>query len=145
MMSEVQFDKDTIIAIIEKQFKHPEQQFVLSTMTADGFPDARLMGNICQKSMQEVYFTCQTGSRKTEEILHNSKSSVYFTFDGTTVWLYGHATVTRDESERSKIWNDRMLHIYKEGVDSPRLTVIKIVPTKIRFRAKTTNYIEIDL
>ena len=139
-------EKDAAISLIEKLMTNPEQTFILSTLTDDGYPDSRLMGNICQKSINEVYFTCQTGSRKTDELLNNPKSSVYFTVDNaTTVWLYGDASVTREEGVRKKIWNDRMLRIYSDGVDSPRLTVIRFVPKKIRIREKMSAYVEFDL
>ncbi|NLZ92511.1 MAG: pyridoxamine 5'-phosphate oxidase family protein [Firmicutes bacterium] len=144
-MTEVTLDKEGIIALIEERLKEPKQQFVLSTLTADGYPDSRLMGNICDKTIDEVYFTCQTGSRKLEELDSNAKASVYFTFSGTTVWLYGNASYTRDEAIRKKIWNDRMLRIYPEGVDSPRLTVIKFETRKVRFSQKRNEYIEFEL
>ncbi len=119
--------------------------FVLSTLTQDGFPDSRLMGNICEKSLAEVFFTCRTGTRKIEEMAENPKVSVYFTSGPVTVWLYGTATTTRDLNVRKKIWNDRMLSIYGEGVESPRLTVIRFLPQKIRFRGEAKEYIEFDL
>ena len=139
-------EKDTAISLIEKLMANPDQTFILSTLTDDGYPDSRLMGNICQKTIKEVYFTCQTGSRKTDEILNNPKSSVYFTIDHkTTVWLYGDASVTREEGVRKKVWNDRMLQIYSDGVDSPRLTVIRFVPKKVRISERMTPYFEFDL
>lgn len=138
-------DKEYILSTVEKLLNNPEQLFILSTLTSEGYPDARLMGNICIKTIEEIYFTCQTGSRKIDELIENSKSSVHFTSDAVTVWLYGNATVTREESERRKIWNDKVLSIYHEGVDSPRLTVIQFVPKKIRFRKKTDSYVEFDL
>jgi general stress protein 26 len=98
-----------------------------------------------KKTIKEIYFTCQTGSRKTDEMVKNSKSSVYFTSDLVTVWLYGDASVTRDEGVRKKIWNDNMLRIYTEGVDSPRLTIIRFVPKKIRIGEGMGGYGEFDL
>lgn len=144
-MNEDLMNKDEIIAIIEKQFKDPDQTFVLSTLSLDGYPDSRLMGNICDKKINEVYFTCQTGSRKIDEIAGNQKSSVYFTFGPNTAWLYGDCITTRDQNERKKIWNDRMLRIYKNGPDSPNMTVIKFTAKKIRFRTDGLDYIEFDL
>ena len=138
-------DKTTILTTVEKLLNKPDQTFILSTLTSDGYPDSRLMGNICEKSIEEVYFTCQTGSRKTIEIAQNAKCSVYFTCDTVTVWLYGEATVTTDADVRKKIWNDRMLRIYSAGVDSPNLTVIRFVPAKLRYREQMSGYIELDL
>jgi len=139
-------DKETAVSIAEKLMKNPEQTFVLSTFTDDGYPDSRIMSNLCdKKTIKEIYFTCQTGSRKTDEMIKNSKSSVYFTLDTVTVWLYGDATVTRDEDVRKKIWNDGMLSIYTEGADSPRLTAIRFVPQKIRVGERMSGYSEFDL
>ena len=144
-MTEATMDKESIIKLIEERFKEPKQQFVLSTLTVDGYPDSRLMGNVCDKTIDEVYFTCQTGSRKLEELQNDAKASVYFTFAGTTVWLYGNASFTRDEAVRKKIWNERLLRIYPEGIDSPRLTVIRFATKKVRFSNKRNEYIEFDL
>ncbi|HEY5466951.1 MAG TPA: pyridoxamine 5'-phosphate oxidase family protein [Clostridia bacterium] len=144
-MSESRQNRDAILSKVESMLNAPEQTFVLSTLTEDGYPDAGLMGNICDKSLTEIYFTCQVGTRKTDEILKNPKSSVYFTADAVTVWLYGDATVTTEETVRRKIWNSRVLRIYPEGVDSPRLAVIRFVPGKLRFREKSVGYIEFDL
>jgi general stress protein 26 len=138
-------NKDAAVAIAEKLMKNPDQTFVLSTMTGDGFPDSRLMGNICGKTIKEIYFTCHTGTRKTDELVENPKSSVYFTAEEITVWVYGEATVTRDESERKKVWNERMLPIYPEGVDSPALTVIRFVPKRLRISEKYRGYDEFEL
>lgn len=124
---------------------NPEQIFVLSTLTKDGYPDSRLMGNICDKTIETVYFTCKTGTRKIDEIAQNPKASLYFTLKDTTVWLYGTASITRDKDIREKIWNDRMLRIYSEGVDSPRLTVIIFKTKKIRYRENNGGYCEFDL
>lgn len=138
-------DKENALSKIEELLKKPEQTFVLSTLTDDGYPDSRIMGNICDKSIHEVYFTCRTGTRKTNEITKNPRASVYFTSDTITVWLYGDSSVTRDEGERKKIWNDKVLQLYSEGVDSPRLTVIRFVPKKVRILEKMSTYIEFDL
>lgn len=141
----IQLDKINILSTVQTLLNNPSQTFVLSTVTADGYPDSRLMGNICDKSLQEVVFTCQTGTRKTEEIAANAKSSVYFFTDAVSIWLYGEATVTRDEEVRKRIWNDRMLRIYSNGVDSPNLTVILFVPGRIRYREGRNDYVEFDL
>jgi general stress protein 26 len=138
-------NKNEILSAIEKLLNDPEQNFVLSTLTADGYPDSRLMGNICDKSLQEIWFSCQTGTRKTDKIAANLKSSVYFTSDSITVWLYGEASVTRDEAIRHRVWNERMLRIYPNGADSPNLTIILFVPKKVRFRERPGDYLEFEL
>lgn len=137
--------KEDAIAAIEARFSDDGQQFILATLTDDGYPDARIMGNICEKTMQEVYFTCRAGTRKIGELIKNPKSSVYFTKDGQTFWLYGEASVTKDESVRRHIWNDRMLPIYSEGPDSPLLTVIRFIPKKVRCLSRTDGYTEFSL
>jgi general stress protein 26 len=138
-------NKEAAVSLAEKLMKNPDQNFVLSTLTTDGYPDSRLMGNICDKSVKEIYFTCRKGTRKIEEIEKNAKASVYFTSGDITVWIYGDATVTRDEAERKKIWNDRMLRIYSAGVDSPELTVIRFLPKKLRICERPRGYDEFEL
>ncbi len=137
-------DKTEILHEIDTLMENPEQLFVLSTLTADGYPDSRIMGNICNKTVDEMFFTCQTGTRKIEELQHNEKASVYFTSGGVTVWMYGTATTTRDEETRKRIWDDRMLQIY-EGPESPRLTVIELKLKRLRYRKGRDTYIEFDL
>jgi general stress protein 26 len=138
-------NKEAAVSLAEKLMKNPDQNFVLSTLTTDGYPDSRLMGNICDKSVKEIYFTCRKGTRKIEEIEKNAKASVYFTSGDVTVWIYGDATVTRDEAERKKIWNDRMLRIYSAGVDSPELTVIRFLSKKLRICERPRGYDEFEL
>lgn len=138
-------DKNEILSTVERLMNDPKQTFVLSTLTRDGYPDSRLMGNICEKTIREVYFTCRAGTRKIEEMVEDPKASVYFTSGPVTVWLYGTASATKDANARRKIWNDRMLSIYSEGVDSPQLTVICFLPQRIRFREKAGEYIEFEL
>ena len=133
-----------ILHEIDTLMENPEQIFILSTLTADGYPDSRLMGNICRKTAGEMIFTCQTGTRKIEELQHNEKASVYFTSGDVTVWMYGTAAATRDEETRKRIWDDRMFRVY-EGPDSPRLTVIVLRTKRIRYRKGKDAYIEFDL
>lgn len=138
-------DKHEILSTVERMLNDSDQLFVLSTLTQDGYPDSRIMGNLCDKSIHEIYFTCPTGTRKIDELAENPKASVYFNSGAVTVWLYGTATTTRDADARKKIWNDRVQSIYPEGVDSPRLNVVLFLPQKIRFRERTGEYIEFEL
>ena len=138
-------EKETVLAAAQKLLDDPSQLFILSTLTEDGYPDSRLMGNICEKTLKEVYFTCRTGTRKINQIKQNAMASVYFNKDNETVWLYGKATVTTEESIRRKIWNDRMLSIYPNGAESPNLVVIRFVPEKLRYRKNPEDYLELKL
>ncbi len=138
-------ERKEIMTFIETQLNDPKQTFILSTLTADGYPDSRIMGNICDKSLDEVYFTCKKGTRKIEELAHNTRASVYFTFGEKTAWLYGEAVCTQDEKVRMQLWNDRMLPIYPNGAGSPELTIIKFTTKRIRFRSGRSDYVEFEV
>ncbi|MCR4434848.1 MAG: pyridoxamine 5'-phosphate oxidase family protein [Clostridiales bacterium] len=107
---------------------------VLATQGLDGYPSARIMMNAGNKSINPVYFTCQTGSRKTQEIQKNNKASVYYVAEDNSVnvWLEGEAEVTRDKALREKLWQDYSPHVYPEGVDDPRYTVVVFTPRRLR-------------
>ncbi len=138
-------EKSDILALAQRMLDDPKQTFILGTLTEDGYPDARLMGNICGKTLSEVYFTCPTGTRKIDELSGNPKSCLYFTSGEGTVWLYGEATATRDPAVRERVWDERMRGIYPEGPESPRLVIIRFVPERLRYRDRTSGYAEFDL
>ena len=138
-------DREALLCEMENRLKDPEQMFILSTLTSDGYPDARLMGNICGKTAREVFFTCRAGTRKIGEIAENPRSCVYFTCGDETFWLYGESSASAQRELRHGIWNERMRPVYPGGADSPDLTVIRFVPKKVRYRGKTGGYAEFSL
>lgn len=138
-------ERDIILAKVDRLLKNPEQIFILSTLNDNGYPDARLMGNICGKTIHELYFSSRARTHKVGQIVQSSKSSVYFNAGNIIVWLYGDAFVTADESIRKRVWNNRMLLFYPDGVNSPELRIIRFVPQKIRYCENIGEYIEFDL
>ncbi|NLM21926.1 MAG: pyridoxamine 5'-phosphate oxidase family protein [Peptococcaceae bacterium] len=129
-------EKAQAIAIAEDMLQRVST-LVLATIGENGFPSARTMRkNAMNKSLETIYFTTQTGSRKTKELAKNNKVSVHYYESGekghTCVFLEGEAQVTRDKSVREKLWTERSLRVYPEGVDDPRYTVIIVKPQKLR-------------
>lgn len=131
---------------MQRSFDDPEQLFILSTLAADGYPDARLMGNICAKTLRCVYFTCRAGTRKIGEIGRDPRACVTFASGSGTFWLYGDAGTTTAPEVRRQIWDERMRSIYPQGPDSPNLTVVRFIPKRARvLEAPGSDYLEFDL
>ena len=110
---------------------------VLATIGENGFPNARTMRkHAMNKSLETIYFTTETGSRKTKELTNNNKVCVHYYETGEKghmcIFLEGEALVTRDKSVREKLWTETSLRRYPQGVDDPNYTVIIEKPQKLR-------------
>jgi general stress protein 26 len=137
-------EKEQAIAVAEGMLQRVPT-LVLATIGENGFPDARTMRkNAMNKTLDTIYFTTQTGSRKTAELAKNSKVCVHYYESGekgnTCICLEGEAEVTRDKSVREKLWTEASLRVYPEGVDDPRFTVIIVKPRKLRIASGRDSF-----
>ena len=78
------------------------------------------------------WFLSAVDSDKNEQI--SADPGVQLLFQGSAytdfLSLYGYATISTDKSVIEKLWDPTMKTWFTEGVDDPRITVLKFRPTE---------------
>ncbi|MBC7904295.1 MAG: pyridoxamine 5'-phosphate oxidase family protein [Gemmatimonadaceae bacterium] len=76
------------------------------------------------------WFLSAADSHKNKEIQHDP--AVQLLFHGSThsdfVSIYGTATISRDKEKIKELWEPLLKTWFTEGIDDPRITVIKVTP-----------------
>lgn len=77
-----------------------------------------------------LWFLSADDSHKNEELSANPTVTLYFQGSPHSDFLYlkGRATVSRDKAKIKELWKFVIKTWFTEGVDDPRITVIKIAP-----------------
>ncbi|PBQ31048.1 general stress protein [Sphingobacteriaceae bacterium] len=79
-----------------------------------------------------LWFLSAHDSHKNKEI--KSDDSVQLLFQGSSysdfLTLYGKATISKDKEKIKELWQPILKTWFTEGVDDPRITVIKVEPEK---------------
>ncbi len=79
-----------------------------------------------------LWFLSADDSNKDAEI--ESDPSVQLLFEGSQysdfLSLYGEAFVSRDKNKIKEFWNPMMKTWFTEGIDDPRITVVKVIPSE---------------
>ena len=78
-----------------------------------------------------LWFLSADDSHKNREIARDSRVSLYFQGSAHSDFLHlkGRASVTRDPDKIKELWSPIIKTWFTEGVDDPRITVIKVTPT----------------
>ena len=124
----------------------------LTTIDSEGFPIIRAMFNLRNKEQfpefseffqnQEnkfvIYISTNTSSSKIAHIEKNPKISIYFcdTDDFKGAMFGGVAEIVHDRDLKHKIWLDWWDRYYREGVDDPDYTLVRLYPKHARFYYK---------
>jgi len=78
-----------------------------------------------------LWFLSAKDSQKNRELATDSSVKLYF--QGSThsefLQLNGYATVSTDKAKIKELWEPTIKTWFTEGVDDPRITVIKFVPS----------------
>ena len=78
------------------------------------------------------WFLSANDSQKNDELL--SDPSVQLLFQGSSysnfLNIYGKASVSQDKQKIKELWNPELKVWFTEGVDDPRISVIKVEPTE---------------
>lgn len=78
-----------------------------------------------------LWFMSAKDSHKNKEIIDNP--AVQLLFQGSSysnyLSIYGNATISTDRKMIEELWKPTMKTWFTEGIDDPRITVIKISPT----------------
>jgi general stress protein 26 len=79
-----------------------------------------------------LWFLSADDSRKNREL--DIDPSVHLYFQGAPhsdfLHLVGRATVSRDKNKIKELWSPLIRTWFTEGIDDPRITVIKVTPTE---------------
>lgn len=94
-------------------------------------------GGVRPMSVHEVderghlWFLSANDSHKNAEIAVDPSVRLYFQGSAHSDFLFltGTATISRDPSKIKELWKPILKTWFTEGVDDPRITVIKVVPT----------------
>ncbi len=78
-----------------------------------------------------IWFLSANDSYKNAEIAVDSNVSLYFQGSTHSNFLYikGNASILMDKSKIKELWNPILKTWFTEGVDDPRISVIKVEPT----------------
>lgn len=124
----------------------------LTTIDPEGFPITRAMFNLRNKEQFPefseffqnnenkfvIYISTNTSSLKITHIEKNPKISVYFcdTDDFKGAMFGGVAEIVHDRDLKNKIWLDWWDRYYREGVNDPDYTLVRLNPKHARFYYK---------
>jgi len=116
----------------------------LTTVDAEGYPITRAMFNLRNKEQFpefseffagldngfDIYISTNTSSSKTEHIKKNPKICVYFCDpeDFKGVMFGGEVEVIDDIDIKQKIWLDWWTKYYREGLEDPDYTLLRLNP-----------------
>lgn len=119
--------KRMILSII----KTAESVF-LSTIDSDGAPVTRAMLNLPDNSLEKIWFTTNTSSRKVKQIQKNEQGSAYFCLPmkWKGVLLQGTVSVVESLEMKHQIWQPNWSIYYPIGVEDPDFTLLLLQPEK---------------
>jgi general stress protein 26 len=78
-----------------------------------------------------LWFLSAVDSHKNEELAHDDAVQLFFQGSHHSDFLYlsGRGTVSQDKERIRELWTPMAKVWFTEGVDDPRITVIKVTPT----------------
>ena len=79
-----------------------------------------------------LWFLSADDSHKNAEIALDSSVKLYFhgSPHSDFLQLNGHATILRDKAKIKELWEPIIKTWFTEGIDDPRITVIKVAPSE---------------
>lgn len=79
-----------------------------------------------------IWFLSSIDSKKNQEIDHDPFVQLLFQGSAHSGFLsvYGIAEISQDKDKIDELWNPLVKAWFTEGKDDPRITVIKVAPTK---------------
>lgn len=79
-----------------------------------------------------LWFLSASDSRKNQELSLDPSVKLYFqgSKHSDFMQLNGHATISTDREKIKELWSPLVQTWFTEGVDDPRITVIKVTPTE---------------
>jgi len=101
------------------------------TQAVQGSGGVRPMGVLDVDAAGNLWFLSAADSRKNQELALDPHVTLFFQGSAHSDFLHltGHANVSRDKQKIRELWSPIIKTWFTEGVDDPRITVIKVTPT----------------
>ena len=105
--------------------------FFCTTTSLDGGSGARPMSVQEFDDTGNLWFLSADDSHKNEELARDPNVTLYFqgSAHSNFLMLRGAASISRDKEKIKQLWEPIVKTWFTEGVDDPRITVIKVAPT----------------
>ncbi|MGI9087372.1 MAG: pyridoxamine 5'-phosphate oxidase family protein [Chthoniobacterales bacterium] len=119
------------IAKIKELVGKAETCFFCTTTQSSASSGARPMSVQQVDDAGNLWFLSAADSHKNEELAADSRVTLYFQGSAHSdfLMLNGTGTISRDKAKIKELWEPIVKTWFTEGVDDPRITVIKVAPT----------------
>ena len=120
------------IAKIKELVEKAESCFFCTAVSTGGSNGARPM-NVRQVDDEgNLWFLSANDSHKNKELSKDPSVKLYFQGSAHSDFLQlsGTASITDDKAKIKDLWNPVIKTWFTEGVDDPRITVIKVTPSE---------------
>ncbi|MEO5914076.1 MAG: pyridoxamine 5'-phosphate oxidase family protein [Luteolibacter sp.] len=106
--------------------------FFCTTVPTGESGGARPMSVLQTDAQGHLWFLSAADSHKNEELAISPEVKLYFQGSAHSDFLQldGTATVSADKAKIKELWNPLLKTWFTEGIDDPRITVIKVVPLR---------------
>ena len=116
---------------IKELVKKAQSCFFCTVAGAAGSAAARPMNVRKVDDQGNLWFLSADDSHKNDELAHDPRVTLYFQGSPHSDFLQlnGRATVSRDKAKIKELWEPVIKTWFTEGIDDPRITVIKVEPS----------------
>lgn len=117
---------------IKEMVKQAENCFFCSAIPTGESNGDRPMNVRQVDDSGNLWFLSASDSRKNQELEIDSSVKLYFqgSKHSDFMQLNGTATISRDKEKIKELWSPLVKTWFTEGMDDPRITVIKVTPTE---------------
>ena len=117
---------------IKTLVKQAQTCFFCTAASTGGSSGARPMSVQQVDDAGNLWFLSADDSHKNAELALDPSVKLYFQGSAHSDFLQlnGHATISRDKAKIKELWEFIVKTWFTEGVDDPRITVIKVAPSE---------------
>ena len=131
-----------------KKFKELVEKIktgILITKSAAGELKGRPMATSEVDENGNLWFFTNEFSSKVDEISHNNEVFISYAAndDNNYVVVTGNAFINDDKTKMKELWNPIVKAWFPEGLEDPRLTLLKVEPTEVEYWTDTSSKIVI--
>ncbi len=117
---------------IKELINQAQTCFFCTAVTVPGSEAARPMSVQKVDDEGNLWFLSPADSHKNEEVALDSEVKLFFQGSAHSdfLLLHGTASISRDKEKIKELWKPVIKTWFTEGVDDPRITVIKVAPSE---------------
>ncbi len=126
---------------IRTMVKKAQTSFFCTAVSTGGSSGARPMSVQQVDDAGNLWFLSADDSHKNAEIARDPSVKLYFQGSPHSDFLQlnGHATISRDKAKIKELWEPVIKTWFTQGVDDPRITVIKVARRKVTIGTPNTG------